>query len=161
MWRTSLIFYIFFEMCEVWPASPVPWASYGYLCVKIQCRCVKCGTFVPSDLIWQSWEKMVVTKQCWFVQMWTVPREPFCARASLISQLRVTVEPEVTPHCPCTEIHPFRGIACTQCKGNKVQYRIVLTCYHSCLMASCISKWTAFKMRRTCQNQIERCDSNK
>lgn len=115
-----LLFKIFFEMCEVWPASPVPWVSSGYLCVKIQCRCVKCGTFVLSDLIWQSWEKMVVTKQCWLVQMWTVLREPFCARASLISQLRVTVEPEVTPQCPCTNIHPFRGIGCTQWAGNKV-----------------------------------------
>lgn len=42
---------IYFKMCEVWPASSVPWVSSGYLCVKIQCRCVKCGTFVPSDLI--------------------------------------------------------------------------------------------------------------
>ena len=43
--------FIFCETCEVWPESPVPWAAYGYLCVMIQCRCIKRGTFVPSDLI--------------------------------------------------------------------------------------------------------------
>lgn len=97
-----------FEMCEVRSASPVPWVSHGYLWVTIQRRCAKFGTFMPSDLIWQSWEKVVVTKQCWFVQMWTVLREAFCARTSLISQLRVAVDSEVRPQCPCTAIRPFR-----------------------------------------------------
>lgn len=52
-----IFFKTYFKMCEVWLASPVPWVSSGYLCVEIQSRCVKCGTFVLSDLIWQSWEK--------------------------------------------------------------------------------------------------------
>lgn len=89
-------------------------------CVKIRRRCVRCGTFEPTDLIWQRREKKAVTKQCWFVQMWTVLGELFCTRASLISQLTVTVKAEVWP---CTQIHPFWRMGCAR-QGVKCRIRL-------------------------------------
>lgn len=77
-WRRSCVLLLEHDSKtrEVRPASPVPWVSSGYVCVKSQCRCVKCGKHLCLPISSDGVEKKtLMTKQCWFAQMWTILRE--------------------------------------------------------------------------------------
>lgn len=114
----------------MWSASSRPLGfSLAYLRLNIACGCVICGTFVPPDLIWQSrGKKITLVKHCWFAQMWSVLGEPFWTHASLISQLRVTVELEVRPRRPCADIHTLTGTRCTTVSR---QLSVISQCTHA------------------------------
>lgn len=142
------------------PASLVPWVPRGYLCVKTQFGCIKGATFVPSELIWQQRRKKKIgaTKQCFHVQMWPVPKEPFWKHTSLISQLRVTLEPEVWPWRPShSSSPPFRGMGCRQGTGHYTISAMSL-CQHWCAPASCFSTLTAvFNLLTRFQSLMDSC----